>query len=299
VLRNWLLWPDPDIRWTKRAVQAAKQALPFQPDWVMTTSPPESIHYAGVQFKRDFGCAWYADFRDHWLVRPFRKQRENALRQWIERKIATGMLCKADLISTVNEDITAEARQYCQSNAQIFTLPHFSIEGAGEVITLNADHLNLVYTGSFSLSDPDCRIGDTLSVFETARQKNPALHLHIAGRLSAEEEAQVKACAYADDITLYGVVSLQRAHALQRAADALVLAGSPHALTPPGKAAEYATCGKPIIAISEAKWARSFNGDKNPAQRLICVDMPKDSQVKPPSQNDAAQEVLRHMAGVL
>ncbi|PHS21622.1 MAG: hypothetical protein COA84_15535 [Robiginitomaculum sp.] len=300
ILRNWLLWPDPDIRWTKRAVRAAKQALPFKPDWVMTTSPPESIHYAGVQFKSDFGCAWYADFRDHWLVRPFRKQRENALRQWIERKIATGMLCKADLISTVNEDITAEVRQYCQSEAQVFTLPHFSIKGDAEVITLNPDHLNLVYTGSFSLSDPDCHIGDTLAVFEAARQKNPALHLHIAGRLSTEEEAQVRACAGAGAITLYGVVPLQSAHALQRAADALVLAGSPHALTPPGKAAEYAASGKPIIAISEAQWACSFNGQCTAEENLISLNEDGVCLVSVPecNQSHAAKNILRKMAAL-
>jgi glycosyltransferase involved in cell wall biosynthesis len=300
ILRNWLLWPDPDIRWTKRAVQAAKQALPFKPDWVVTTSPPESIHYAGMNFKKTLGCYWCADLRDHWLVRPFRKQRRNVIRKWIERKIASNMLCQADLISTVNEDITREARQYCQNKARIFTLPHFSIEDAGEVVALNSDHLNLVYTGSFSLSDPDCHIGDTLAVFETARRKNPALHLHIAGRLSTEEEAQVRACTGAEAITLYGVVPLQRAHALQRAADALVLAGSPHALTPPGKAAEYEACAKPVIAITKAAWAGRYNGDKNAHECLVGLDKgaQREQGLQPETQAHAAQRVLRNMMAV-
>ncbi|MBY0422923.1 MAG: hypothetical protein K2Q06_11515, partial [Parvularculaceae bacterium] len=69
--RDWLLWPDPDIRWSRRAAAAAL-AADFAPDWVWTTAPPESIHIGGLLMKRSRGARWLADVRDHWLDRPHR-----------------------------------------------------------------------------------------------------------------------------------------------------------------------------------------------------------------------------------
>jgi len=304
LLRDWLLWPDPDIRWTKRAVHAAQKALPFQPDWVITTSPPESIHYAGRYFKNTTGCHWFADMRDHWLVRPFRKQRESIIRNFIERRIASKTLRQADLISTVNGAIAKEMHRYAREPGKVFILPHFSIVEENtppdDEIALPADKVNLVYTGSFSLSDPDCNIGDTLDVFARATMRNQALHLHIAGRLSAAEEEQIQASDCADKITLYGVISLQQAHALQSAAHALVLAGSAHALTPPGKAAEYAIRAKPIIAITEAPWAMLYNGEKTAIDHMATLSTDTDETVVQTlfSQNEAANIMLRKMAEI-
>ncbi len=305
LLRDWLLWPDPDIRWTKRAVHAVQKSLPFQPDWVITTSPPESIHYAGQYFKQMTGCHWLADMRDHWLVRPFRKQRESALRNFIERKIASTMLRQADLISTVNDEITREMHLYASESDRVFVLPHFSIIddniATDDEITLPDDKVNLVYTGCFSLSDPECHIGDTLDMFTQAATINQNLHLHIAGRLSAEEEALIKTSACADKITLYGVISLQQAHAMQRAAHALLLAGSPHALTPPGKAAEYAATTKPIIAISEAPWAKNFNGPKSALENLILLKAgtARITANAMATQEEAALKILQKMAQIV
>ncbi|MDQ7019267.1 MAG: glycosyltransferase [Robiginitomaculum sp.] len=297
-LRNWLLWPDPDIRWTKRAVKVALAALPFRPDWVITTSPPESIHHAGLRLKTELGCHWYADMRDHWLVRPFRKQRESVLRKFIEQRIASNMLSQADLISTVNNAIAEEFYQYAGSHEKVFVLPHFSITTQPEEVTLPSDRLNLVYTGSFSLSDPDCDIADTLQVFAAALQQNPALHLHIVGRLTRAEKKRVLACSCAHKITLHGVVSLQQSHALQNAAQALVLAGSAHAPTPPGKAAEYAIRGKPIIAVTEAKWAKLYNGEKTATEHMAALGVETRAIIVESlfSQDEAAKSVLRKMA---
>ncbi|PHS21229.1 MAG: hypothetical protein COA85_13225 [Robiginitomaculum sp.] len=300
-LRDWLLWPDPDIRWTKRAIHAAQKAIPFQPDWVITTSPPESIHYAGQYFKNTTGCHWFADMRDHWLVRPFRRQRESTIRNFIERRIASKMLRQADLISTVNHAIAEEMHRYVCEPGKVFVLPHFSILeesiAPDDEITLPANKVNLVYTGSFSLSDPDCNIGDTLDVFARATAQNQALHLHIAGRLSAAEEEQIQASNCADKITLYGVLSLQQSHALQNAAHALVLAGSAHALTPPGKAAEYAVRAKPIVAITEAQWAMLYNGEKTAVEHMVTLsaDTHALSTHVPFTQEETATEILQKM----
>jgi glycosyltransferase involved in cell wall biosynthesis len=299
-LRNWLLWPDPDIRWTRRAARIAIKTLPFKPDWVITTSPPESVHFAGLIFKKKLGCHWYADLRDHWLVRPFRKQRESWLRKYIEQKIAIYTLGKADMLSAVNAAIAQEASYYAGVQSRVFMLPHFTIENEGAKATLPEKYVNLVYTGSFSLSDPDCDIADSLDVFTRAHQQNPALHLHIAGRLTEAEITQINASQAHQQITLHGVVSLQSAHALQNAADALLLAGSAHCDTPPGKAAEYASRGKPIIAITGAEWAKQFNGKKTAMEHLARLN--KDTKCEPLeaplSQTDAANTILQHMINV-
>ncbi|PHS26117.1 MAG: hypothetical protein COA85_06380, partial [Robiginitomaculum sp.] len=94
---------------------------------------------------------------------------------------------------------------------------------------------------------------------------------------------------------------LQQSHALQNAAHALVLAGSAHALTPPGKAAEYAIRAKPIVAITKAQWATLYNGEKTAVEYMATLSADTNGTVLKAhySQNEAANSVLHKMAEIL
>ncbi len=268
-LRDWLLWPDPDIRWTKRACMVAKDALPFNPDWVITTSPPESIHWAGRRFSRFFGCYWLADFRDNWLVHPFRAQRKNYLRSFFERIIAKNFLRHPDLAIGVNQRIVEEVTALGMDTDKVDILPHFAVDDHSETWSFAKDTVNIVHTGSFSLSDPECRIEPALKVFASAVKKKPDLHLHLIGRLGALELKAVQECEATSHISCYEPVSLAKSLAMQRAADGLLVVASDTASTPPGKVFEYAATGVPIIAITNAGWEDSYNQGQNPVERMI------------------------------
>ena len=270
--RDLLLWPDPDIRWTKRAITAAKTHCPFKPDWVITTSPPESIHVTGKALLARWPKAkWAIDARDHWLIRPFRQQRLNPVRKRVEQAFAGRMLSPARVIFAVNDLIRDEFADYApQAHAEC--LPHFvacppaphSFEGSGP---------HLVHTGSFKMSDPDVSIEPVLNAFETAAIDRPDLRLHLAGRLRDDERAAVEACAATEQIETHGIVPLEMALAMQAGADALIVCAAPEAPVPPGKLNEYRATGVPVIPIGPGEWRSLVDHDpRSDTERLKAVE---------------------------
>ncbi|WP_421790266.1 glycosyltransferase [Hyphobacterium sp.] len=253
--RDLLLWPDPDIRWTRRALAVAKAECPFQPDWILTTSPPESIHAAGKALKAHWqGAKWAIDARDHWLIRPFREQRQSVTRKTIEASLAKRMLASADAVFAVNDPIRDEFRDYAP-NAEFHTLAHF-VRRPAEPFEFEGPGPHLVHTGSFNLSDPYVSIDPLLRAFEQALDRSPSLQLHLAGRLRDDESQAVQNSTACDSIQLHGIVPLDTALSLQAGADALIVVAAPNSPVPPGKLQEYRATGRPVIPVGEGEWRK-------------------------------------------
>jgi glycosyltransferase involved in cell wall biosynthesis len=267
--RELLLWPDPDIRWSRRAGAAALEACPFAPDWIITTSPPESVLAAGRALKRATGARWLHDFRDHWLVHPFRATRRQAWRAAGERALARRWLRDCDGAIAVNEAIAKEIKAYAP-HLPIKIIGHFAIAQTASV-ALPAGQINLVHTGSLSLSDPGTRIDDLLGAFRSAFATAPSLHLHLVGRLTDVERAAILQSGLAAAISMHGVQPLDIALAYQAAAHGLVLVGAPDCPHEPGKAAEYRAAEKPIIAIGAPSWTGRYNQGASATARMIAL----------------------------
>ena len=246
--RATLLLPDPDIRWSLRlrAAVLAHDAPP--PDWVISSSPPESLHVAAWSLARRYGARWLADFRDHWIENPLRPERRDApARALVERGIARALLAQVDAASAVDAPIAEELRRYAPS-ASIAIIGHFA-EAPTRRVDLPGETVNLAHTGSFTLSDPDRRIGPLLSAFEKARKREPRLALHLVGRLTDDERAAAQGSPAASAIRLHGVVDYEQARGFQAAADGLVLAIAEGQHGVPGKYAEYGLSGKPVVVL--------------------------------------------------
>jgi glycosyltransferase involved in cell wall biosynthesis len=246
IARELLLWPDPDIRWSRRVADAAR-AIPA--DWVITTSPPESLHAAGLAVKRATGARWLADFRDHWLDRPHRTARAATHRRIGERFLARAWLKRADAVTCVDRFIAAELEGY-GAHAPV-VLPHFMPPEAAEKVSLPEETLNVVHTGSIALSDPAADIHELLAAFAAARALNPRLALHLVGRLTDEETAAARGIA---GVFLHGVQPYAMALGYQRAADALIYLGSSKTRVPPSKIVEYFAAQAPIVAVGSGDW---------------------------------------------
>lgn len=269
--RDLLLWPDPDIRWTRRAIAAAKAHCPFEPDWIITTSPPESIHAAGKALLAHWPNAkWAIDARDHWLVRPFRKQRLNPVRKKVEQAFARRMLSPARAIFAVNDLIRDEFAGYAPE-AHAESLPHF-VARPPEPYKFEGPGPHLVHTGSFKLSDPDVSIAPLLAAFEAVAGQQPDMRLHFAGRLRDDEQAAVAASTARDQIVTHGIVPLETALAMQAGADALIVVAAPEAPVPPGKLQEYRATGRPVIPVGDGDWRKLVdNLPGSDAERLAAV----------------------------
>tara|TARA_R110002072_G_scaffold88040_2_gene198290 strand:- start:370 stop:1479 length:1110 start_codon:yes stop_codon:yes gene_type:complete len=269
--RDLLLWPDPDIRWTRRAAARAMADCPFVPDWIITTSPPESIHAAGPILLNQWPTAqWAVDARDHWLIRPFRKQRDNPLRRAMEARQARRMLRRARVVFAVNELIAAEFATYARQ-ASVQTLPHFVMTGTTP-FRFEGPGPHLVHTGSFKMSDPDVTLDPLLEAFEQAFAQRPTMRLHLAGRLRDDEAAQLDRSPASDGIVRHGIVPLQTALSMQAGADALIVVAAPNAPVPPGKFAEYRAAGVPVIPVGTGPWRPLVDDDpRADSERLLAV----------------------------
>ncbi len=249
-LRASVLLPDPDVRWAWRAGSAV---LDIAPDWVFSTSPPESSHVGGARLARRFGCRWVADFRDHWFESPLRAERAALpLRTAIERRIARRLARRIDLAIAVSKSIAREMRGLGARRVEV--LENFAAPPAGR-IALSAGEIHVVHTGSFALSDPARRLAPVLDAFAAAG--NPRVRLHLVGRLTDEETRLVAACPAAGRIALAGPVDLETARAWQASADVALLVTAPDTPHVPGKLAEYRAAGRPVIAFGGGAWLKA------------------------------------------
>lgn len=249
--REILLWPDPDIRWCLSAARTAiASGIKF--DWVISTSPPESIHVAGEFAARKLGARWAADFRDLWLLNPHRQERNRWHRRAGEALIARRLLSRANLVTAVDSLVAKEVKAL--GAAAVEVLPHFTFSTAPTPAKLPQDRVNVVHAGSVALSDPQANIIQMLNPFERARQSNPALLLHLVGRLTDLETDAVARSSSAADIIIYGPRPLAEALSFMAGADALIFVASAKMHVPPSKVVDYLMFDAPIIATGDGPW---------------------------------------------
>jgi glycosyltransferase involved in cell wall biosynthesis len=294
--REMLLWPDADIRWCMRAARAALMGL-SKPDWIMTTSPPESIHSAGLWLKRQTGARWLADFRDHWLEQPHRRERLNPLRRFGENMIARHLLREADAVTAVDSAIQGELRGLGAKHVEV--LAHFAPPLPPNAEPLPADTINVLHAGAIALSDPLAEISQILGPFETAWSVNPRLRLHLAGRISDAERAAIEASPARAAIIRHGPVPFAQSLAMQAGADALIFVASRKMHVPPSKIVEYLALDKPIVACGEGPWRADPRAPKgDPAEAMAALTKGQSGDPSLPRPPTAAEAVAQ-LAAIL
>lgn len=252
--RRLLYWPDADMRWalsTARRISASIREFE-KPDWIITSSPPESAHLAGALIKQRTGIRWLAEMRDSWIDEPLREElRTSVVRRSIERRIATTLLRRADHIVAVSASIAAEAKGFGIARP-ISLIGHFA-DSVDETRTLDGPGPHLVHTGQFSLSHPERTLDAVLDAFERVLPSFPTAMLHLVGRLTHEEIQLAARHATHNHTKIYGPLPYADARAFQRGADGLVLY-QPDTAALPGKISEYLLCDAPILIVGDGAW---------------------------------------------
>lgn len=258
-LRTLLYWPDNDMRWALAAARAVSRAG-IEPDWIISTSPPESAHLAGHLIQRATGARWLAEMRDSWIADPLRPElRTSAFRRSAERLIAKRLFSRCDRVTAVSEPIAAEAGAYLAPGAPApVIIGHFA-EPSGESYAFHGAGPHLLYTGRFSLSHPLRTIGRLLDSFAQVRQRIPGARLHLVGLLTEAELSEVAGHSASAAVTVHGEVSHQQALAMQAHADALILYQQSTAALP-GKLGEYLLSTAPILVLGEGPWRSRLAG---------------------------------------
>ncbi|MEQ8178417.1 MAG: glycosyltransferase [Amphiplicatus sp.] len=255
IARRWLYWPDADMRWALAAAEAVKRAG-AAPDWIVTTSPPESAHLAGRLIRKQTGARWLAEMRDSWIDDPLREElRDSALRRTIERRMARALLSKADHIVAVSDAIAAEVEALRLRPAPpVATIGHFARDSAdGERYVFAGPGPHFVHTGQFSLSHAERRLDLLLEGFAPVARALPEARLHLIGRLTPEEQARASSSPLAAQIVRHGNLPYAQTLAMQQSADGLILFQQGTAALP-GKLSEYLLMTAPILVVGDGPW---------------------------------------------
>ncbi len=301
-LRSTFLLPDPEVRWALRAADAALEAAK-KADWIITSSPPESLHLAGKILKHRSNCLWLADLRDLWLSSPQLAVRRNPIRHGIETHLAQWILSDCDAISSVSAVLETEAQTIAGHAKPSLILPHFAAPFVGTPEQLPDATFNIVHTGSIGLSNPLSQFSALLTDFERLAIVRPRIALWLAGHLSRDELQAIKQSPIKDKIHCLGPVPIERARALQMGADALAIVSGSQSHALPGKIAEYILTGLPILISARGPWSALLPVEAKAVNFDEAVDLPKaDLSYNRPcnmgSGLEAAQGLLDFMSNV-
>jgi glycosyltransferase involved in cell wall biosynthesis len=224
-------------------------------DAVITTSPPESAHAIGMSLHRR-GVPWVADVRDAWTFEPLRPRFPTAAQRRLDERLERRWLGAADAVVCVSEPAAEDLRQ--RSIAEPLLVPNGwdpeLAPAAGKPTgLLDPERVSLVYTGRFGSYGRDP--GRLVDALERLARDDPAaaerLELVVAGPLTEEEVGLFRRDVGPARIVVAGTLERERALALQREADALLLIAQPtRSQLLNIKLFEYLASGRPILALA-------------------------------------------------
>lgn len=244
-----LLVPDENVTWNLTAIPAAIRIVRRHGiDAVLTTSPPNSIHFVGAAVKRATGARWLADLRDSLVAHPHRRAESAAVRakEKVDAGVARLVARSADAISCVSEAIAEEVRRF-EPRGRVATIPNgCDFDDFAGLEYRPGPRFRITHTGSFfGKRDP--------------RPFLQALHdsgldavARFVGDFRSADREWAAELGLGDRLELIPYAPRATSLELQRDSDALLLlipdAGGRGKGVLSGKVFEYLASGRPILA---------------------------------------------------
>jgi glycosyltransferase involved in cell wall biosynthesis len=259
---HWLsrvVVPEPlALAWAPFARRAALRLVREERfDAVITSSPPESVHFVGRAVQGQ-GVPWVADVRDGWTFEPLRPRFPTALQRRLDAREERSVLGAADVVVCVSEPAAADLRDRGIATPLVIA-NGWDPAGAGEPaagsgVALDPERASLVYTGRFGSygRDPTALVEGLAILARNEPEAAARLELVIAGPLTPGEEALFQRDVSPARVVAAGSLPRERALALQREADALLLiAHATRTQLLNYKLFEYLASGTPVLALAE------------------------------------------------
>ena len=255
-----LIVPEPlALAWTPFARRRARALHHNQPfDCVITTSPPESAHSVGATLQGR-GAAWVADVRDAWTFEPLRPPFPTGAQRRLDERMERRVLGASDVVVCVSEPAAADLRERGIADPMLIRNgadPEL-LEAANPVSVadlLDPERVSLVYTGRFGSAgrDPQGLVSGLRRLATEHPDEAARLELVVAGPLTEAEQELLAVDVAPARISAVGSLERERALALQRAADCLLLIAHPiRSQLANFKLYEYLSAGPPILALAD------------------------------------------------
>jgi glycosyltransferase involved in cell wall biosynthesis len=259
-------------------------------DCVITTSPPQSAHLAGLALRRT-GVPWIADLRDGWTFDPPRPAWPTAVQDRVDRALEHAVLSRADRVVAVTAPIADDLGQRLGHEVRVITNGFDPEETAERAEPLNGMLTpglhSLVHTGRGGVSGRSPRtLLDGVAELR-ARWPDVAERLEVvfAGPTTGEERELLADERLGGMARSVGFLERPQALALQRAADSLlvVAAGASMRSVATNKLYEYLAARRPVLVL----------GDGSEAARIV---READAGIVAPGNDPSAvAEALRQL----
>jgi glycosyltransferase involved in cell wall biosynthesis len=264
-LRSRLLVPDPfAVSWVPFAAAAARRVIRRERiDCLITSSPPDSVHLAGLALGRH-RPPWIAELRDGWSFEALRPPFPTGLQRRLDLRLERAVAERADALVGATGPIADDLGRRFGQGAVIRNGWDPGLESqvaSAKPPALEPERVNLVYTGSLGgIRGHDDR-GLLAALREIVRQDErlaKRLQLVVAGPLTDAERGELGSPDLAPVVRTVGSLPRPEALALQREASALLLITSHESSIATGKLYEYLAAGRPILALAGANEAASI-----------------------------------------
>jgi glycosyltransferase involved in cell wall biosynthesis len=237
-----VLVPDASVFWSLAAARAAVRLVRREKfDVVLTTSPPISVHLAGLFAKRRTGVTWVADVRDSFLTPDRRRHVRGEAR--LQRLVARN----ADAITAATEGFADEMRAL-HPRGPVETIENgCDFDDFDGLEYRRGDRFRITHTGDVVRGRRDAR-----PFFEALARAEGDPVARFVGGIRVTDTPLLDELELADRIELIPFQPHDKVNALQRDSDALllVLADAEDAGRKiiSAKLYEYLSAGRPILA---------------------------------------------------
>lgn len=224
-------------------------------DFVISTSPPEVVHFVGHALQRRAGIPWVADYRDLWFAEM--RVDQFRLSSWATGLIKRPRLRQALALSTVSEGLADRLGSFVGREALICYNGYMPSAMARDFARPWADERrHVVYTGRMFPGKRDPAL--FFQAVGLALRAQPDLADRLAIDLYGFDDPWIRqsaaACGAAPCVHSHGLVPHAESLAAQRHADLLLFLDwmeerAEGILT--GKLFEYLASRRPILAVGK------------------------------------------------
>lgn len=252
-----LLPPDEKILWHPFLIPGAVREL-RDGDYkaIVTTSPPESIHLAGLVIHRMTGIPWIADFRDAWTTNLLRKN-QPFISRWLDRYFEGMVVRNCTRMITVTEELKDEfiTRYPEVSEDKFITITNGfdHKELTWHKPEKDTDKLVITHCGNFSsFQSASYFLRAVSELIDERPHLKDEIQVSFVGVMREDEVEMIERSDLSEVVELKGYLPHKQALEEQLNSDILLLIAHPEIEKTRilGKTFEYLWARRPIFAVA-------------------------------------------------
>ncbi|MBT8204894.1 MAG: glycosyltransferase family 4 protein [Eudoraea sp.] len=256
-IRGNLFIPDARKLWVKPSIGYLRKLIDQeQPQAIITTGPPHSMHLIGLGLKKYFPIPWFADFRDPWTNIGYHNQlRLSAFAKKKHLRLEQRVLNTADVIIVTSETTKKEFKGLTQRPIEVITNGYDTGYENPEPLD---KRFTISHIGSLLSKRNPTNLWQVLGeLLSENAQFRDRFTLQLIGVVGREVLDSIESFGLKANTQVLEYVPHDKAVQYQKQAQVLLLA---EINTPetrgivPGKLFEYLAARRPILGIGPEEW---------------------------------------------